>query len=83
MSADPALIRFRNQYLQMVDLQSLAWPANDLLRFDSFQQLLWTTTFSPNALTYGPPDRYQSRVLKELVKRIEESITDPEEDVGL
>lgn len=82
MNVDERIVRFRNQYFQTQDVNSLSWPPDELLRSNNFQEALWKTVFGPDAFKYFPPDRYQSRVLKELMKRTEASIQDSEEDVG-
>ncbi|KAI9777528.1 MAG: hypothetical protein M1839_008822 [Geoglossum umbratile] len=71
---------FRRQYLQLLNPDSLAFPASDSLRNESFQIFLYEGIFKPGALAFPPQDRYQLRVLKELVLRVEKSIVDPEED---
>ena len=74
-------ILFRRQYLQLLDTDSLAFPASDCLRNESFQSIMYEGIFKPGILAYPPQARYQIRVLKELVLRVEKSIVDPEEDV--
>jgi hypothetical protein len=73
------LHRFCRQYLQ-VQLE-LDYPGGQYLRNDIFQQSLYTKLFKPDAIRHSPPARHQLRVLKELTRRIEESIQDPEEEV--
>ncbi|KFY80014.1 hypothetical protein V498_08862 [Pseudogymnoascus sp. VKM F-4517 (FW-2822)] len=69
---------FKRQYLQLQ--LSLKYPAKECLKHEEFQQLLYSEVFSEDAMKWYPPQRYQLRVLKELVKRIEVSITDWEEE---
>ncbi|ELR04193.1 hypothetical protein VC83_03100 [Pseudogymnoascus destructans] len=69
---------FKRQYLQLQ--LSLKYPAKECLKHEEFQQLLYSEIFSEDAMKWYPPQRYQLRVLKELVKRIEASITDWEEE---
>ncbi|KAF2100611.1 S-adenosyl-L-methionine-dependent methyltransferase [Rhizodiscina lignyota] len=78
--ASELIPRFKNQYIQQVNVQELDWPRPELLRLDRVQQELWKTIFSPDALQYPPPERYEARVLKELVKKIEGSLVAPDED---
>ncbi|KAH0543022.1 hypothetical protein FGG08_002630 [Glutinoglossum americanum] len=79
-SARECLKLFRRQYLQLTSLDTLAFPSPDYLRNESFQSLLYGSIFKPGVLEYPPKDRYQLRVLKELVLRIEKSVANPEED---
>jgi hypothetical protein len=70
---------FKRQYLQLQI--SLKYPSKECLKHEEFQQMLYSEIFSEDAIKWYPPQRYQLRVLKELVKRIEVSITDWEEEV--
>ncbi|KAK8158173.1 putative methyltransferase-domain-containing protein [Phyllosticta citribraziliensis] len=72
---------FCRQYLQLVDADSLAWPASQVLKKAHVQQWLFQHMFDQDWTQYLPPERYQARVLKKLMTRIEEAIEDPEEDV--
>jgi len=67
---------FCRQYLQ-VELE-LNYPDEEHLRL---QQSIYNNLFAKDAVVYAPPPRYQLRVLKELTRRIENSIQDWEEDV--
>lgn len=69
------------QYFQLVELQNLAIPPGNVLTQPSVQAALYERMFDENAVFPIPPDSYRSRVLKQILSRIEESITDPEEDV--
>lgn len=82
MIMDAQLLLFRRQYFQLFEPGFLAWPPKQLLRDTSIQQWLYDNLFHEAKITMLPPDGYQLRVLKPLVKKIEESIVDPEEDVG-
>jgi hypothetical protein len=70
------------QYFQLVELQNLALPPGPVLVQPAVQAALYERMFNENAVFPIPPDSYRSRVLKEILSRIEESITNPEEDVG-
>ncbi|KAE9375524.1 hypothetical protein N431DRAFT_370046 [Stipitochalara longipes BDJ] len=77
-SARQQLNRFVRQYLQLqLDLD---YPDEEHLRNDAFQQSLYYQLFSEHEIKKDPPARYQLRVLKELIKRIEQSIQDWEEE---
>jgi len=73
--------RFKRQYLQLqVDP---AYPKKECLKNEEFQNQLYARIFSEDAMKYFPPQRYQLRILKELMKRIEASIIDWEEEVWI
>jgi protein-lysine N-methyltransferase EEF2KMT len=70
---------FKRQYLQLQ--LNLKYPEGKYLKHEEFQQMLYSEIFSEDAVKWYPPQRYQLRVLKELMKRVEASITDWEEEV--
>ncbi|KAJ5376307.1 hypothetical protein N7509_013193 [Penicillium cosmopolitanum] len=67
------------QYFQLVDVPQLSIPPNNVLIQPAVQEALYEHMFN-ESLTPLPPTTYRSRVLKLLLARIEEGITDPEED---
>ncbi|KAI7917712.1 hypothetical protein M9X92_007276 [Pyricularia oryzae] len=71
------LDRFCWQYLQLE--QRLDYPPRELIRTEECQSQLFARLFAPGALPHPPPHRYQLRVLKELIGRIEASIEDWDE----
>ncbi|TGO42276.1 hypothetical protein BHYA_0010g00360 [Botrytis hyacinthi] len=77
LSKGHQLDRFCRQYLQL--LQNLEYPDEEYLRDDAFQEAIYSRLFEENVLEYPPPQRYQLKTLKELTKRIENSIHDWEE----
>jgi hypothetical protein len=79
---DPQLTLFRRQYFQLFEPDFLAWPPEQLLRDPDVQAWVYRNLFSVEKNRYLPPQRYQVRVLKPLVGKIEQAIKDPEEDVG-
>ena len=79
---DPQLRLFRRQYLQLFEPDFLAWPPKPLLLDATCQAWLHSSLFDPNTSTALPPERYQLRVLKLLVARIEKAIEDPSEHVS-
>ena len=79
---DPQLVLFRRQYLQLFEPDFLAWPPKSLLRDAGVQQWLYKHCFDTDANPHLPSDRYRLRVLKPLVRKVEQAIEDPEEDVG-
>ena len=80
---DPQLLLFRRQYLQLFEPDFLAWPPRQLLRDPDVQVWLCQKLFNTEENPRLPPERYQVRVLKSLLAKIEQSIVDPEEDVGI
>jgi hypothetical protein len=79
---DPQLVLFRRQYLQLFEPDFLAWPPKLLLRDAGVQQWLFKQCFDTDNNLYLPSDRYRLRVLKPLLRKVEQAIEDPEEDVG-
>jgi hypothetical protein len=79
---DPQLVLFRRQYFQLFEPDFLAWPPKSLLRDAGVQQWLYKQCFDTDANPYLPLDRYRLRVLKPLLRKVEQSIENPEEDVG-
>lgn len=71
--------RFCRQYLQLE--RDLDYPSAVLLREEHIQDDLYRRIFADGAVAHPPPPRYQLRVLKELVKRIEASIEDWDQHV--
>ncbi len=73
------LDRFCRQYLQL--LREPDYPQDEHLRAELFQQSLFARLFEENAVAHPPPLRYQLRVLKELITRIEQATTGSEDEV--
>lgn len=81
-SLDPVEL-LRRQYLQLLDPDELSLPSNELLRLPGTQAQMFSKMFNESNFTYSPPERYRFRVLKKLVNALEQSVQDPEEDVGV
>ncbi len=77
--ASKALDRFCRQYFQLH--AELDYPDPEHLRNVEFQEAIYSTIFKEDSVQRLPPVRYQLRVLKELVKRIEQSVLDWDEKV--
>lgn len=73
------LDRFCRQYLQF--FLHLDYPDDQYLRNEAFQETIYTRLFQDGSVPHPPPLIYQVRVLKELLKRIEESIQNWDEEV--
>lgn len=71
----------QRQYFQLVEPQQLRWPDEAILKRPQVQTWLFTHLLDASTISSPPPVGYQLRFLKELVARLERSITDPEEDV--
>lgn len=71
---------FKRQFLQLVDPKELTLPRKELLRLPDTQAQIYSDLFDASRIVYVPPERYQFRVLKILVKSLEDAIEDPEED---
>ncbi|KAI5457467.1 putative methyltransferase-domain-containing protein [Mariannaea sp. PMI_226] len=73
----PQVTRFCNQYLQLES--DLSFPESSLLKRSEVQDALYRRLFADGATQFTPSRKYQLRVLKELVQRIEVSIDDWDE----
>ncbi|CAG7917349.1 unnamed protein product [Penicillium olsonii] len=67
------------QYFQLVELNHLDLPPGSVLVRPEVQAALYEHMFDETIFPI-PPHSYRSRVLKQILSRIEESITDPEQD---
>ncbi|PTB68440.1 hypothetical protein BBK36DRAFT_1134463 [Trichoderma citrinoviride] len=77
-SVQKQIDRFCRQYLQLE--QTLDYPEPQNIRRSDVQDVIYQRLFAEDALPGGsPPLRYQLRVLKELISRIEASIEDWDE----
>lgn len=83
LAGNGCLEHFQRQYLQNLEPDKLSWPSKEQLRDIGTQTWLYDRLFNERSITYLPPKRYQLRVLKKLLRLIEESLQDPNEDVGL
>ena len=77
-SARGQLDRFSRQYFQLEG--NLIFPDESCLRNNIFQQALVADLFK-GVTIHAPPLRYQLRILKLLVEKIEQSIQDWDEEV--
>lgn len=71
----------QRQYLQLVEPSQLRWPDAQILKRPEVQTWIFLHMFDENSVKSPPPERYQLRVLKLLIGKLERSIVDPEEDV--
>lgn len=73
--------RFCRQYLQLEP--NIDFPQDAYIRLADAQNAIYTNLFADGAIEFAPTKRYQLRVLKQLVSRIETSIEDWEEHVSV
>lgn len=71
----------QRQYFQLVEPQQLRWLDEIMLKKFNVQAWMFTNMFNTDRIKSPPPDRYQLRVLKLLISKLERAIDDPEEDV--
>lgn len=73
--------RFCCQYFQLVPRPD--FPSRSNVRLSQVHDAIYEILFAEGAVQRAPPPRYQLRILKELVSRVESSIEDWDEHVGL
>tara|TARA_R110002003_G_scaffold40_6_gene2650 strand:- start:7950 stop:8357 length:408 start_codon:yes stop_codon:yes gene_type:complete len=71
----------QRQYFQLVEPHQLRWPESAMLKRPDVQNWLFANMFDLDKVKSPPPDRYQLRVLKLVISKLEGAIVDPEEDV--
>jgi hypothetical protein len=69
------------QYFQLVDPRRLSLPPKDTLIRADVQETIYQQMFNEAAIWPIPPVSYRVRVLKMLLSAIEDSISNPDEDV--
>lgn len=89
---DDGVETFYWQYVQQVDVEKLSFPEDSVLLDSSIQVQMFRFMFIspshfmfPSEIQTGvclPMASYQKRVLKELIRRIEAAIRNPDQDVG-
>jgi len=72
----------QRQYFQLVEPHQLRWLDDGTLKASHIQAWMFANMFDADEIKSPPPDRYQLRVLKLLISKLERAIDDPEEDVG-
>lgn len=88
---DSRILIFYRQYLQQVDSDMLSYPPDNLLldpmiQFQMYRYMFNVHLMFPSQEGSGvnlPRASYQKRVCKELTRRIEAAIRNPDEDVGI
>lgn len=69
------------QFHQQVDPHLLPLPQGRDLVHPAVQSAIYEHMFNEASVWPIPPVHYQTRVLKMILSRVEEAISDPEEDV--
>ncbi|KAL9045590.1 MAG: hypothetical protein Q9214_001389 [Letrouitia sp. 1 TL-2023] len=64
----------------MDDPDQLPFPSRNVLMKTNIQGAIYTSLFDCSKRKFSPPDRYKYRVLKKLLRLLEDSVEDPEED---
>lgn len=73
----------RRQFFQLVDPKKLVAPTMEALKLPAVQAEIYATMFNDGTCSFPSPDkRYKWRVLKKIVKLLEQSVVDPEVDVS-
>ncbi|KAE8165842.1 hypothetical protein BDV40DRAFT_48801 [Aspergillus tamarii] len=75
-----SLKKLAAQYSQQLDLTHLSLPNTSTIVRPDIQCAIYEHMFNEAAVWPLPPVGYRTRVLKTIIARIEEGITDPEED---
>ncbi|KAL1980749.1 hypothetical protein VTN96DRAFT_3594 [Rasamsonia emersonii] len=68
------------QYFQLVDPWDLRIPPADTLKDPAVQAAIYEEMFNEDKIDPIPPVNYRTRALKTILARIEEALSDPEED---
>lgn len=79
--SEPPIDKLVSQYFQQVDPRDLYLPHENAIVQPAVQRAVYERMFNETALWPLPPVGYRARVLKIILTRIEESISNPEEDV--
>lgn len=70
------------QYFQLVEPRDLRIPPAETLKGPAVQAAIFEEMFNEEKIDpVIPPVNYRTRALKMILARIEESLSDPEEDV--
>ncbi|KAF2678220.1 hypothetical protein K458DRAFT_464154 [Lentithecium fluviatile CBS 122367] len=75
------LMILRRQFFQLVEPAQLQWLDGSILKQPETQSWIYDHLFNADEIAHLPPQRYQLRVLKLLIPKLEDSIEDLEEDV--
>lgn len=69
------------QYFQLVDPRDLRLPGRHAIVRSSVQRAMFEAMFEEAAVWPIPPVAYRTQVLKRIILKIEECISNPDEDV--
>jgi hypothetical protein len=87
---DKRISIFYRQYLQQIQVEKLSFPPDSVLLDPAIQSQMFRYMFthhlmfpsSEDSAAFLPPASYQKRVLKELTRRLEAAIRNPDDEVG-
>jgi hypothetical protein len=77
---EPSVVKFYRQYMQVIE--DVTYPPATLLLHQDVQDCLYRYFFDSGRNKFLPPAKYQAKILKHIIREIEKSCKDPEEDVG-
>ncbi|ETI19915.1 hypothetical protein G647_08930 [Cladophialophora carrionii CBS 160.54] len=75
---EPVVVKFYRQYMQQIN--ELSYPPGSLLLAPDIQTCLYKYFFDVSQNKFLPPPRYQTKVLRQIIREIEKTIKDPEEE---
>lgn len=86
---DTRISIFYRQYLQQIQVGKLSFPPDSVLLDPVIQSQMFRYMFtrhlmfaSEDSAAFLPPASYQKRVLKELTRRLEAAVRNPDDEVG-
>lgn len=81
MPSPPHVALLARQFHEQLDPHLLPLPHGRAIVHPAVQSAIYESMFNEASLWPIPPANYQARVLKMILSRIDEAISDPEEDV--
>jgi hypothetical protein len=86
---DTRISIFYRQYLQQIQVGKLSFPPDSVLLDPVIQSQMFRYMFtrhlmfpSEDGAAFLPPASYQKQVLKELTRRLEAAVRNPDDEVG-
>lgn len=78
---EESLELFRRQYFEMLPLEQMTFPSDDVLKQAHFQVGLYQRLSNPGPSSNRLSDRYKLRILRAILFRLESLMSEPDEDV--